>query len=116
MPWPLHFCAIERHGILNAFVRHLAFDIIQQFMFDKEHGIRVAHCRFKHALDIIRGSRHDHFETGDMGIPGLEHLRVLSGSLGASSSWHTYDQGQLRLPAKHVAQLGGTVDDQIAGE
>src|ERR1051326_5756873 len=85
-------------------------------MFDKEHGIRVSHCRFKHALDIVGGSRHDYFEARDMSIPRLKHLRVLCASLCASSSRSTYDQGHLRLSPKHVAQFGGTVDNQIDSE
>src|SRR5260221_399720 len=36
--------SIERYCILNAFVGDFAFHVVEQFMLDEQHGIRVAHC------------------------------------------------------------------------
>ncbi len=51
-----------------------------------------------------------------MGIPGLQHLRVLRAALRSTAAGRAYDQRHLRLPTEHVAHFGGAVDDLVGGQ
>src|SRR5579883_324672 len=111
-----HIALIERHSILNILFRYLTLHIVEQFVLDEQHRIGIAHRRFKHTFDIVWGRGHNHLQTGNVGVPGLEHLRVLCAALCAAAAGRTDHQGNLWLAAEHIAKLGGTIHDQVAGE
>src|SRR5690349_2221321 len=107
---------VERHGIFNALVRNFAFHVVQQFMFNEEHGVWITYGSFEHTLGIIRRRRHHHFQSWNMRIPGLKHLGVLCAALRTTSARSAHDQRYLRLTAEHVTQLGRAIDEQITGK
>src|SRR5947209_8534358 len=85
-------------------------------MLNKEHRIGIAYSRFEHAFGIVRGGWHDNFETWNMRVPGLQHLRVLRTSLRASTSRHPHNHGNLWLPTEHIMEFCCAVHQQIAGK
>src|SRR5579885_2959795 len=111
-----HFAAIQGNGVFNAFVRHLASHIVEQFVFYENHRVGVAHSSFEHAFSVVWRGGHNDFEARDVRIESFEHLRVLRATLRATAARSANDQRHFRLATKHIAEFGGAINNQIAGE
>ena len=61
LSWAFHLAAIERDGVFDAFIRHVAFHVVKQFVFDEKHRVGVAHGGFEYPFDIVRGGGCDYF-------------------------------------------------------
>src|SRR5579884_1492994 len=60
-----HFAAIQGNGVFNAFVRHLASHVVEQFVFNEDDRIGIAYSGFEHAFGVVGRGRHDDFEARD---------------------------------------------------
>ncbi len=92
---------------------HVAFGSIEQLGFDEDDRVVVANGRFQQPFGILRSSRGNDFQAGHMAEPGFQALGMLGGQLVGRAAGAANDHGYRQLPAGHVADFGGVVDDLI---
>ena len=95
--------------------RHLLGLVEQADVEEKQHRVVVADRRLEQPLGISRGTRHHHLEAGAMDEPGLVVVVVLGADTPAGASHRQRHEREGELPAGHVAQLAGAVDQLVHG-
>ena len=86
---------------------------IDDLVFQEDHRIGIADRGLEQALGVGGGIRRDHFHAGHRGIPGGIILAVLGADAGGGAVGAAEHDGAAHLAARHVAGLGGGIDDLV---
>ena len=100
-----------QHEIVD--LGHRKGPAIDDFIFQEDHRIGIADRRLEQALGVGGGIRRDHRHAGHRGIPGGIILAVLGADAGGGAVGAAEHDGAAHLPARHVAGLGGGIDDLV---
>jgi hypothetical protein len=120
-------CVVAEEGWPFAGVGAQVVDLIQREVFDaldaphhlahEEHpGILVPDGALEQAPGVGRRGRHHHLEAGHVRVEALERLGMLGPELQRRAARSSEDDRHADLPARHVAHLGGRVDDLVDGQ
>ncbi len=113
-PGALHFGEAEWDDVLS--LRHLAFQVVEHLALDEHHRIVVANGALEQAFGVGGRRRHHDFESGNVGVIGLEGLGVLGPELERGAAGAAEHRRHAHLAAGHVAHLGGGVHQLIDRE
>ena len=102
----------DRHQVVVT-LGHLVFQRPEILVFHVHHRVVTAYGALEQAQVVGRCRRADHHQAGDMGIPGLERLRMLRRRRTPHADRQARDQRHSCLAAEHVAGLGGLVDQFV---
>ena len=84
-------------------------------MLEKKHRVVRADGGFQKTLGILRRPGRNHLQPGEMGKDGIRCLRMCGAQLAPSAGNRPDDHRQDELPAEHVMQLGGLIDNVVHG-
>ena len=85
-------------------------------MLEDDHGIGVLQRGPEHAARVLQRRRREHLEAGDVRIDAFQAVRMLGGELAARAGRHADHQRHAELPARHVPDGGGIVEDLVQRE
>ena len=107
--------AAEVDEVLVA-VGHLATDAVEGLVLDEDDGVLVADGGLEQAVGVGGGGGHGYEQPGDVQEERLEAVGVGGPELVAGALGHAHDERHADLPAEHVVDVGGVVDDLVEGE
>ena len=87
----------------------------EHLVFQHHHWVVVADGAFHEALGVVGGGGHEDLEAGDVDEEGVGALGVLGCGGAAGTDGGAEDDGEGRLAAEHVVNLGHLVDDLVHG-
>ena len=99
---------LER-SVIGQFLLH----VVKLRVLENQHGVRVGQRRREHEARVLHRGRAQHAQARHMGVPALEAVRMLRRHLASGTGRHADHQRHRKLPARHVAQHGRSVDDRI---
>jgi hypothetical protein len=104
----------DRNDVIT--LGHLALQVVEHLPLEHDHRIVVANGALEETLGVgRRRGRHD-LEAGDVRVPALERLGVLRPELQRRAPRPAEHDRHRELAARHVAHLGGGVDDLVDGQ
>ena len=107
----LHFGLAERHDVLA--VRHVALHVVEHLALDENDRVVVADRALEQPLGVGRRGRRDDLEPGDVGVKALERLGMLRAELQSGAAGPAENGRDAHLASRHVAHLGGRVDQLV---
>ncbi|MBP2684865.1 MAG: hypothetical protein H6Q79_2904 [Deltaproteobacteria bacterium] len=100
----------DRQGVLP--VRHLPLDAVKPRMLDEHDRVIGPDRGLEKPLGVVRGGRHHDEQSGHVGEPGFEALRVGRRKLPPAGR-HANDERHPRLASEHGMDLRYVVDDLV---
>src|SRR5690606_26278663 len=104
----------ERDEVLA--VRNLALEAVERLAFEKEHRIVVTNARLQKTERIGGRRGRDAFDAGDVRVEVLHRVRMLRADLPRRGIGGTEDDRHRELPARHLPNLRGAVENLVEGD
>ncbi len=92
-----------------------ALGTVEKLVLEDQDGVVIAHGRLEDALGVICVRDGHNLDSGHAREVALHALGVLRAATGRTDR-RTHDKRNLDRAARHVAHLGGIVDDLIHGQ
>ncbi len=97
-------------------VGHLAPLAVERLVLDEDHGVLVADRGLQQALGVGGGGGGGDEQPGHVHEERLQAVGVRGPQLVARALGHAHHQRHAGLPAEHVVDVGGVVDDLVERE
>ncbi|MEJ2500926.1 MAG: hypothetical protein P8Y65_07370 [Campylobacterales bacterium] len=93
-----------------------AFFVVEQGIFEDQYRIGVGERQQEHIVRVLHRSRGENLEAGNVRVPALQTVRMLSGKLFSGPRRRADDEGDADRSAGHVPQRRGVVHDLVECE
>ena len=89
---------------------------VEGLVLDEHHGVRIGYRAQQQTRYVDGTARHHDLETGDVGQPALEALRVLRRTAVPGPTLRPQHHRHGQLPTRHEVSLGGAVHELVECE
>ena len=87
--------------------------VVQLRVLEKQHRVRIRQRRCQHAPRVGHRRRCQHAQARYVRIPTFETVRMLRRQLSTGACRHPDHQWHGKLPARHMAQQRGGIDNLV---